>query len=182
MKPLLVALALLAFAANADVTWLDEGFGQTPYRDEALYYQAAPFEQVGDYWQLTLYHLATDQKAFEGRFARPELSMAAVLGPYRYYYPNGQLRVAGNQNADGHFEGLFRFYDPEGRLQSEGLYQGGVLRQNSRYYPGGQRQRLEHFDAEGRLDGLAQRWAADGRLLEAIIYQGGNPAGSQGKD
>ena len=136
------------------------------------------------------------QKDFydDGTLAREITRSGGELdGPWRLYYPSGQLEeeqfyVAGridgverkfHENGqlaaevhwtDGERDGDFRNFDRDGNLTMQGAYvRGRPSGTQEEFWPSGAPRSVRHFD-EGREVGLSRRWTRDGVLTREAEY------------
>lgn len=144
------------------------------------------FAQVADGVQRDFYD--------DGTLAREITRSGGELdGPWRLYYPSGQLEeeqfyVAGridgverkfHENGqlaaevhwtDGERDGDFRDYDRDGNLTMQGAYDmGKPVGPHIEFWPSGARRSLRHFD-DGREVGLSRRWSREGVLTREAEY------------
>lgn len=150
MKYLLIGLAILRLqSARA--------------QDSTTYY----FNQ---YWR--------DTSAEQARYFRKMYTAGAHFA-VRDYYINGVLQMTGSyldakaQTRDG----AFRYYDEQGKLESEGVYQFGKREGIwANYYEGGQLRSRASYKND-QIIGLWQNWYEDGRLRAEGHYRKGRARG-----
>ncbi|MBS4056892.1 MAG: toxin-antitoxin system YwqK family antitoxin [Bacteroidales bacterium] len=115
-------------------------------------------------------------------------------GFWKTYYPNGNLKSAGNRK-NFELDSLWQFFDDSGKLSLEINYRAG-RKQGYRvshlsnetireYFDNDIKQQLTtHYDTSGSLllsvpfvngleEGLARRYATDGRVIELMTYKKG---------
>lgn len=144
------------------------------------------FAQVADGVQKDFYD--------DGTLAREITRIDGELdGPWRLYYPSGQLEVeqfyvAGrmdgverkfHENGQlaseihwtmGERDGAFENYDRDGNLTMQGAYaMGAPVGPHTEFWPSGERRALRNFD-NGREVGLSRRWSRDGALTREAEY------------
>lgn len=93
-------------------------------------------------------------------------------GPYKRYYPDGQIEEEGSFHA-GYFDGPITRYHPNGRVLLRGQYQKDLMTGRwTYYYPDGTLLREENY-AAGQLDGELRAFYPDGRLYMEAGYKAG---------
>ncbi|PJE28325.1 MORN repeat variant [Pseudooceanicola marinus] len=131
-----------------------------------------------------------DDGTLAGEITRSE---GKLDGPWRSYYPSGQLREEAFYKAgridgverkfhengqlaaevhwtDGERDGAFRDYDRDGNLTMQGTYDmGQPSGTREAFWPSGALRAVRHFD-EGREVGLSRRWTRDGVLTRETEY------------
>lgn len=149
---LIVALLAMANAALAgQKVWLDAGGG---YFDPAnsfhrpVSYFELPLAPEGDFYRIKTYY-ANGQPLLEGLTPEPEWQTRQLIGDFREWHPNGQLKSSGhyalrdevcgcgNQYPVKH--GTFTSYHPNGQLAYIHEYHNDSLKDGN----------YEEFDADG---------------------------------
>lgn len=85
-----------------------------------------------------------------------------IIDTYKEYYKNGQLKIEEN-----HKDVTSKHYYETGKLQSELIYENGILITRS-YYDDGQQVKFEI------ANGLVKEYYYDGKLKMQGIYKNGN--------
>jgi antitoxin component YwqK of YwqJK toxin-antitoxin module len=93
-------------------------------------------------------------------------------GPYREYYPNGQLKDE-EVYRDGKREGLSRWYYEGGKLKGEATFKNGEYEGLLRdYYENGQL-KFEAVYQNGKPDGPFKSYDENGRLKNEGVFRNG---------
>lgn len=94
-------------------------------------------------------------------------------GPWKEYYPGGDVKAEGNYSADNR-TGKWNFYYSNGRLEQTGVYNNNGKPEGTWkwYYDSGQLLREENY-FKGRKDGLSEEFNEEGNLTERGEYING---------
>ena len=97
-------------------------------------------------------------------------------GPWREFWPNGQIRAEGMYES-GLREGKWTFYRIAGEKEQEGKYRQGAFHGTwTWWYPGGKIHREEDY-TQGKLDGEFLELDTAGDVLVKGTFVGGDPEG-----
>lgn len=91
------------------------------------------------------------------------------IGPWTYFYTNGERSAVGTFGKDGIKTGIWKYYGKKGNLISEENQETGEI---ISYYPTGDKSQ-RYFVKNGKTDGLVEIWHPCGNLKEKLFYKDG---------
>ncbi len=132
----------------AEIVWLDKNWNLVESEEQASFYIKMPLVEQNNLWPVTVYYQGGRVTKVKGTFDSPDIETAILVGYRQYYSPTGKRASEGNYNHDGKAEGILRFYDEDGRLESEQNFINGTVQGVRRYfYPDGNLERECDLDA-----------------------------------
>ncbi len=97
-------------------------------------------------------------------------------GDFQYdgLYADGTIRSSGLYDSKGGKEGVWKFYDKNGKLESEGYYEDGQLEgAYASYFPNGKVSYESNYE-EGSWNGIATNYFIDGKIRSVLVGENGN--------
>lgn len=126
---------------------------------EDLYYESNLLQGEAKYYD------------FKGNKVKVEYYVNDTLhGPFNFYFPNGQLKVSG-QNNNGLFDGKWTYYNNQGKIIGEGEFSMGTGVLKGYDDDGNLTRTVEYMN--NKKHGKEQMFDAKGNLVEVRTYKDG---------
>ncbi|WP_417761783.1 hypothetical protein [Shewanella sp.] len=177
----LLCLWLVSSVASAATMWLDDSWQPTT-KAKAIYYSeydATAAADANGLHPIKIYYADNKQLRFEGKMKDPTQPADTVqVGPYKFYYANGQLASDGQFDAAGEFSGFTRIFNEDGSLDRTMEMQAGKVTGEVRYFHANGKLRSSYQLVNDIKQGPYQRFAEDGTtVLESGNYKDGKEEG-----
>ncbi|MFM2478255.1 hypothetical protein [Celerinatantimonas sp. MCCC 1A17872] len=179
LNAILVALLISLVSVNvfAKTTYLDKDWNPTT-KEKAKFYQATPEKLKSEPgWKERVYFAKNNQLYFEGKTIQAEINSTAI-GPYKYYYDNGQIQGTGARDSQGKAHGEIKVFTRDGKLiKLFHFYHGKLTGVGKEFYPrSGKLYSIEHYKND-KLNGEAKYYHQNGQLSALIHFIDGKRHG-----
>ncbi|MCH1926246.1 hypothetical protein L9G74_15155 [Shewanella sp. C32] len=164
----LLCLWLLSSAVSAATVWLDDTWQPTTKAKAKFYgeYDATAAADDQGLHPIKIYYADNKQLRFEGKMRDPSKpGDTEQVGPYKFYYANGQLDSDGQFDEAGEFTGLTRIYNEDGTLDRTMEMKDGKINGEVRYFQSNGKLGSSYQMVNDQKQGLYQRFAEDGTTV-----------------
>lgn len=172
------ALMLLSASASATTLWLDKNWHPTKQAKAKFYQEYDNAQPNADgLWPVKIYYADSKKVRFEGRCNSPKdpgADKSLCVGPYKFFFANGQLESDGEFDKEGKFSGFTRIFEEDGKLNRTMEMAGGLINGELRYFYDNGKLRSSYQMMADEKQGPYKRFAEDGTTVIATGHYKNN--------